>query len=962
VGRAAETAAIEQAWTHVRAGTRELIFVGGEPGAGKSRLVEEVGAALHHRGAVLLIGTCLQEPARPYGPFVECLEQLFGGTPEGALADRLPDSARELLRLTPLVGRHRSDLQPPTGDDGDYRRKLFDSFADVLHAISTDRPVVCVIDDLHWAGAPNLQLLSHLAQHLPHSRLLILGTHRTTAPDRSEELTYAIADLYRLDGVRRIDLSGLTTDEVTEYLVIEGGLPVRRAREQAAVLRDQTGGNPFFLREVLRDLADRGGASMRPVRTTAPASIRDTLQRRLGSLTPVERAVIETAAVLGDDGDVEVLADACSCTAAALLEAIDAAARFGLIDAAALVTGRVTFPHSLTRQAVLDLIEPSRLAHLHARIAEVLSTSEAQSPRMVCQLAYHYSRASALGHGTKAVEYLVLSAREAERSLAFEDAAAQYAQAAELRHGAGADREELLFTAARCHVLAGDFARARALYLRLHGSADRHVRLRAAIGFEDAGWRPGLPGTDAYSMLATALDQTPADPDDPEYVWALASLGRAMAFTGHGEQARAVGERALSHARRIGEQRLLLHALQTMMWHAITPGALDQHSRIVNELTQVARLARDWEALGTASVFGSAIAYMRADPVAWAEALADLDRAVRGSGQPFMAYMRGCTDHARAFLGGDFAGAERIAEELVELGGRAFGSDDTEGPYGLQMYMVRRETGALQAIRPLVATASQSGQTWQPGLLALYTELGLQDETRRLLSELVAKLGATAVRQTPWAQWTAVLVFLVEAAVAVGNVDAARTLRSLLAPYAGLQLIAGQFVAVFGPADAYLASLDSLLGDDESAERLFQQALQQATAIDSVVHRATTLAAWATHLRTRSGSSSRSRAEEMAEEARRLAAGTGQHRVQRILRPPADPPAGLSTREIDVLRLLAQGASNRDIAAQLRISENTAANHVRNILLKTGAANRTQVATMAVARRWLDQASPRPGQ
>src|SRR6266516_5248000 len=208
VGRAAETAAAEQSWAAVRSGAHELIFIGGEPGAGKSRLVEEVAAALHCRGAVVLIGARSPEPGSPYEPFVECLEQLLGGTAEGVLAEHMRDSSRELLRLTPLVRRHRTDLRPPPGDESDYRRELFDAFTDLLQTVGQVRPVVCVLEDLHWAGAPTLQLLSHVAHHSARSRLLLLCTHRTTAPDRSDELTYAIADLFRLDGVSRIDLPG----------------------------------------------------------------------------------------------------------------------------------------------------------------------------------------------------------------------------------------------------------------------------------------------------------------------------------------------------------------------------------------------------------------------------------------------------------------------------------------------------------------------------------------------------------------------------------------------------------------------------------------------------------------------------------------------------------------------------------------------------------------------------------
>ncbi|MGA9829551.1 MAG: ATP-binding protein, partial [Trebonia sp.] len=110
VGRAAETSAAEDAWASVRAGGRQVIFIGGEPGAGKSRLAAEIASAVYGQGAVVLLGTCSPEPGVPYQPFAECLEQLLGGTRSGALAGCLPDSAAELLRLTPLVWRHRPEL------------------------------------------------------------------------------------------------------------------------------------------------------------------------------------------------------------------------------------------------------------------------------------------------------------------------------------------------------------------------------------------------------------------------------------------------------------------------------------------------------------------------------------------------------------------------------------------------------------------------------------------------------------------------------------------------------------------------------------------------------------------------------------------------------------------------------------------------------------------------------------
>ena len=821
VGRAAELSAAARAWAAVSAGERQVILIGGEPGAGKSRLAAEIAAAARRAGAVVLLGACSPEPGGPYQPFTECLEQLLGDADPGELAPCLPDTAAELLRLTPLVWRHLPELAAPAGAGGDYRRELFDAVARLLRAAGERRPLVCVLEDLHWAGQPTLQLLDYVAQRTGGARLLLLCTHRTTAPDRSDELGYAIADLYRLDGVLRLDLAGLSADEIAEYLSAEGGLPSPQAREYAAMLRDQTGGNPFFLRELWRDLTATGIPDAPRTGSPAPASVRETLQRRLARLAPAERAVLETAAVLGDGGEVRVLVQAREADtpahaggpdAPSVLAALDTAVRFGFLDAEALARGRIMFPHILSRKAVLDLTGPSRRAALHAAVAGVLRTIVTESPPVVRQLAYHFSRAAALGYGDTAARYLRLAADDARRSLAFEDAAAWYAQAAGLLDGPEAAREELWLDAADCHVRAGDFAAARTLYLRLTGSAGSHARLRAAIGYESAAWRPGLPGTDACALLSHALEGVSADPGDPLYVTALASLGRATAFTGDAERSEALEGQALAHARRLGDQRVLLHALQTMMWQRARPGEVGRYLALAVELSVLARAAQNWTALGTGAVYRCAIAYIQADRTAWSAATADVDLSVRGSGEPFVAFMRLCGDYAHAFLNGDFAAAARLAEELLELG-QSFGPDDTEGQYGLQMYMIRRETGALEEVRPLLG-ALRAGDIWEPGLLALYTELGLRRETHDLLWQLMERVDGAAASQSPWAQWTAVLVFLVEAALFLRDAPAARRLRPLLAPYSGQQLIAGAAHLGSGdPADAIVELRGTVLPD-----------------------------------------------------------------------------------------------------------------------------------------------------
>ncbi len=234
-----------------------------------------------------------------------------------------------------------------------------------------------------------------------------------------------------------------------------------------------------------------------------------------------------------------------------------------------------------------------------------------------------------------------------------------------------------------------------------------------------------------------------------------------------------------------------------------------------------------------------------------------------------------------------------------------------------------------------------------PGLLALYTELGLTAGIRRALDHLMAR---DLAARTDGAQWPMELAFMAEGALSLGDTDALRALRPLLAAYGGKNLVCGTMIATFGSTERFLARLAAALGEPDEAERLFEAALAMDRRTRSVVHAAETLAH---HARFVSSLGRPDRAHQLAAQARALAEPIGQGRVLNLLatldRP--DGPDGLTDRELEVLRLLAAGMSNQEIGTRLHISGNTAANHVRSILMKTGAANRTQAAIYAAQRQ-----------
>ncbi len=941
---------LETVWAAVEADRRQVVFVGGEPGVGKTRLVAEAAAALREHGATVLWGACHEEFNTPYRPFVAILEQALEQTPPDTLHGITPQAAAPLLRLTTAVLQPWPAAAGLAPDESDSRPVLFDAVLRVLLAVAEHKPTVLVLEDLHWAAEPTLAMLSHLVESTAGEQILVLATRRTTAPHRTDAVSFALADLHRLDGVARIDLVGLSTEDVVEYLVRGAGVSLSAARAAAPVLRDHTGGNPFFLQEYWHDLASRGGlAAVRSGNAQAPGSVQDALARRLASFDLAHTRVLELAAIVGDIVDPTLLVETCDLGPDAVLEGVDLAVRAGLLVAAA---DGYRFVHALARQAVLDRMTATDLATTHARVAGVLETrSGGDDPGLVAQLAHHYVQARALGHGAKAVHYLVLAAQQAVRGIAHGEAAALYDRAAQLHVAEGPPRVELLSAAARCHTHAGHFPAARQIYEDLSTDEDPRVRLLAAIGHEDASWRPSENGQRSLAMLSEALHAAALEPDDPLNIRALASMGRAASFTGDSRQARELGEAALEHARANGDDRLTAHALGATLWQGLTPGLAPPLLARALELHEIGARLGDDDHLGPAAFHRGAFAYIVGDELAWSSAQRDLTEIALSRGQPFFRYVSGCSRYTHRYAVGDFAGAEHIVAWLDDQFSQEF-DGATEGSWGVQQFMLHRVTGGLDQIRPLITGDESYEDHWLPGLLALYTELEMAEPAARLLTHLLARLDDYRAG----AQWAGVLALTSEAAAKLDDRVSAEVLRPFLTEYGGTNLMAGANAAVFGSADRYLAQLDSVLGAP-SADQHFERALEMDRRMGAVTHQVETLAAWSWHCTRRGGPTNGQKspsATGLAEEARALARRIGHRRVLRDLDAEPAPsaerallPNGLTEREVDVLRLVAEGLSNREIGERLFISANTSANHVRSILLKTAAPNRTKAAVFA---------------
>lgn len=944
VGRADDLSRLEEAWELVENGERQVVFLGGEPGSGKSRIAAEMARALHHRGVVVLLGTASLDLSYPYEPFVEALNHLLLATEPGALAPLISDRASELLRVTPHLRRHRPDLADPPATPQERRHELFGAFVDVIAAVAAERPLAIFLEDMHWATAPTRLLMSHLIESSHGIPLLVLATMRSTAPDRSSDLSYLMADLYRLPGVRRIDLSGLKLEDIESYVAAESGKTERHLRETAALLRDQTGGNPFFLREMWREVAKAGGVeALRTKRVTAPYSVRDSLERRIRSFDPLGRTVLEHAAVLGVRFSGMDVVEAAGVSADDALGALDLAVGAGLI--LPIEGGAYAFQHHLIRQAIIDGLTPSQSARIHARLAETISERHTPDRRLEPLLARLYEGARALGYQKEAVHHLSQAAESARQGLAHEEAAELWEQAARAA-GDVAESEAMLLSAAQCHLLAGDFPEARRVYREVNGSGDPSTALRAAIGFEDASWRPGVLGHEARAILRASIDRIPADPTNPLYVRAQVALARSHTFSGEMDESAVIGADAMSMARSLGDEALVADALVAALLRAMNiPHPEAETSQFSLELRDIAMRTGDYDRLGPVGAITASTGYMNGDPDTFRSGWDDVHLAADKTGQPFWRWVDGCYRHCQEFMAGDFDSARTTAVHTNELG-YAFGIDEAEGPFGLQMYMVTRETGRLEDIRPLITGDPAADGTWSPGLLSLYTELDMREPARKLFASSLA-LPDHISEMT--AIYPAVIAFLVEAALYLGDVDALARLLPRMQAYEGSNLLVGQCVAVFGSSHTYLGRMHAAMGDTEEADRHFRRGLSMDLAIGSTVHQTTTLVHYASLLEK---VGHEDRAEEYRRLARQLAEPINQVRVLRQLGIDGVTglPDHLTAREMEVLRLLADGASNKEIGTRLFISQHTVANHVRSILTKTDSPNRTAAAAYAIER------------
>ena len=401
----------------------KVALLSGAPGVGKTRLAGEFGEEASSRGFLILVGSCYdRDDSIPFEPFVEVLEGAVAQASDPrAFRPILGEDASEIVRLMPQLGRLFPDIPPPPQLPTEQaRRILFGALAAFFARIADSRPVLLVLEDLHWADEGTLSLLTHLGRSISRIPLLIVGTYRDDNLDPAGPLAKSIDDLIRLRIVNQMALGGLPKAAVGEMIRTLCGKEPPDAL--VSLILSYTEGNPFFIVELFRHLTESGKlfdsagefrSDLMPGDIGVPYSLRLVIGRRLARLSEGAQKALGPAAVIGRSFTFELLEAASHLDVDSLLDSVEEAEKAGLISSTIQYPdARFQFSHELIRQTVLAAISAPRLQRLNLDAADAIerlyvSTVEEHA----IDIAHHLWQAGSVSDANRTVRYLAIAGK-----------------------------------------------------------------------------------------------------------------------------------------------------------------------------------------------------------------------------------------------------------------------------------------------------------------------------------------------------------------------------------------------------------------------------------------------------------------------------------------------------------------------------------------------------------------------
>lgn len=904
VGRERELAELLAALDDAAAGRGGLVLVAGDLGVGKTRLCAEFTTAAERRDAISAWGRCPGHGiTAAYRPWLQIVRSLLRA---GAVTDddpNLPEIARGLPPLRALVpGPSTAELLDP--DQARFR--LHDAVAMLLEDAAARHPLLLVFDDVHDADQASLLLLHFVARELHRSPLLLVGTYRDDAARDGAGGALLHGDLARES--RRVHLRGLGVESVRAFISELTGQQVSPA--VAAAVHVVTGGNPFFLDEVVR-LAHADGrlAGDDPVALATmpiPDPVRASLQRRLGPLSAESRAVLTLAAIVGRTFDRTLVAAVAGVAATA--EALTAAERLGLVEE--VPEGGLGFADVLLRDVLYDGIPAAERAAGHERIGAVLATLTSSDPDLPFQLAHHFALACAPVDASadrlaRAREHCRRAGRAAAARFAHHDAVRHLGQAL-----AFAERDPAVPTATHASLLieighcawsaadmvasADAFGRALAVARELVTRGDpagAGLLAEAALGL---GGRQQRAHVAFEPEVVTALEEALAAIGDGAPMLRarlMARLAYALySVPGSDAQRRDLCAAATTLARACGDTATLVSVLNDTRWALWSPETTETRLRTTDELIDLATRTGDRERLIGEHAWRLVDLFELGDRSrAWAELQTYTALAAElrlpwydwyvGRFQTLFAIVEGRFEEAEALAGRALAAARRVEHSDARL------------IYGVAQMSLHTLQGRLDEIESgLQAFAAQYPRlaAWRYALAWIQAQQGKLAPAALELDRLAANdfedLPGDYMR-------LAAIAYLAEVCHAVGDARRAMPLYDMLAPWAERFIVVGYGISGLGSAERPLGLLAATLGRHDDAVRHLERALAANERLGARPFAALTRFDLARELRRMDEPAARARAERLLAEARNQAEHLGMADLLRRIDARGGAPA-----------------------------------------------------------------------
>jgi tetratricopeptide (TPR) repeat protein len=612
VARDAELRELKSSVELAASGHGQVVMIEGEPGIGKTRLLQEAQVYARLRGFAVLVGRCYeQESAVPYLPFIELFQGRFRDMPHDELAGELGHVAPEFVKIIPEVRERLPEVEPSVPlEPVQERLRLFSSVARYLTNLARRTPIVLVLEDLHWADAASLSLLQMLARTLRGERVLMLGSYRDVEVDRRHPLGDVLREmnrerLFNLVNLRRLQPEGVRAMVQTMFEVQQV------SDEFLGVLYDETEGNPFFVEEVLKSLVEEGAIYREDARwqrkeiaeIQVPKSIREVVGRRLERVSETCQRALSVGAVIGRRFRFETVEAVGDLGEEELLNAIEEATRAQLIrEETQAGSVEYDFAHALIREVLYERLSARRRMTFHQKVGEALEHEYAdRTDAVVEDLAHHFMEAPHGENLRKAIEYSIRAAEKAMRLFAYEEAVRFYENAADFLKELGDEARlaEVQQAGAEpfSHLDQADAAlawyqSALAFYERVRRpvEAARVHRLMGRVLQRHRRYNAAVP------HLETALQGLDAEHHPEDVIPAHLDLARALSFLGDMEAAERHAETALRLATDRGSLAMQAEAHVSLGFVLYNHLDLDGAQRHNDEAIRLAHAAGEREA------------------------------------------------------------------------------------------------------------------------------------------------------------------------------------------------------------------------------------------------------------------------------------------------------------------------------------------------------------------------------